>query len=180
MQLAGERIYLRFYQDKDAKALCELFLRNREFFQKYSPARGEDFYALESRRKAIKDGEAQRERDERYTFGIFLKGAGELIGSLSLSEVLRGSSQSCLIGYSLDKRHNGKGYMTEAVSLAVRFAFDKLKLHRIEAGVMPCNTASIRVLEKAGFRREGIARKNVEINGAWEDHLMLAILSDDV
>lgn len=69
--------------------------------------------------------------------------------------------------------------MTEAVKLIVDFAFHELKLHRIEAGVMPRNLGSMRVLEKAGFHKEGIARKNVKINGVWEDHQVLAILNPD-
>lgn len=101
-----------------------------------------------------------------------------MIGNIALTEVLRGSLQSCYIGYYLDQQHNGKGYMTEAAKLAVRFALDELNLHRIEAGVMPHNIGSILVLEKAGFHKEGIARKNVKINGKWEDHQVLAIISD--
>ncbi len=81
------------------------------------------------------------------------------------------------MGYSLDQEHNGKGYTTEAAKLVVKYAFETLNLHRIEAGVMPDNIASIRVLEKAGFHKEGIARKNVKINGRLEDHQMLAILN---
>jgi ribosomal-protein-alanine N-acetyltransferase len=77
----------------------------------------------------------------------------------------------------LDKDHNGKGYTTQAVKLIVKHAFEELKLHRIEAGVMPHNIGSIRVLEKAGFHKEGLARKNVKINGKWEDHEVLAILN---
>ncbi|MGK0468891.1 GNAT family N-acetyltransferase, partial [Clostridium sp.] len=83
-----------------------------------------------------------------------------------------------MVGYALDKQFNGKGYMTEAIKLVVRFAFNELSLHRIEAGVMPTNIGSITVLEKAGFCKEGIARKNVKINGKWKDHQMLAIISD--
>ncbi len=69
--------------------------------------------------------------------------------------------------------------MTETVRLVVDYAFHELKLHRIEAGVMPRNLGSMRVLEKAGFHKEGIARKNVKINGVWEDHQVLAILNPD-
>lgn len=69
--------------------------------------------------------------------------------------------------------------MTEAVRLTVDFGFKELKLHRIEAGVMPHNIRSMRVLENAGFHKEGIARKNVKINGVWQDHQVLAILNDE-
>lgn len=90
---------------------------------------------------------------------------------------MRGSLQSAVIGYFLDHHHNGKGYATEAIKALVDYAFEELHLHRIEAGVMPRNLPSQRVLEKAGFHREGIARKNVNINGIWEDHQVLAILN---
>lgn len=93
----------------------------------------------------------------------------------SFSDV-RGSLQSAFIGYFLDGKHNGKGYATKAVKLIVDYAFNELKLYRIEAGVMPHNKASIRMLEKAGFHKEGITRKNVKIKGKWEDHQVLAII----
>ncbi|CAH8715402.1 GNAT family N-acetyltransferase [Paenibacillus melissococcoides] len=69
--------------------------------------------------------------------------------------------------------------MTEAVKLVVRHAFDKLDFHRIEAGVMPHNIGSIKVLLKAGFHKEGIAKQNVKIHGRWEDHQTLAIINED-
>ena len=108
---------------------------------------------------------------------IFTINGDVLIGTIGLYQVIRGPRQSALLGYSLDQEHNGKGYMTQAANLVVNYAFDILKLHRIEAGVMPHNIGSIRVLEKAGFHKEGVARKSVEINGRWEDHQMLAILN---
>jgi ribosomal-protein-alanine N-acetyltransferase len=118
-----------------------------------------------------------RKEGQSYSFGIFLKATDELIGNVTLSEVLPVPHlRSGYIGYYLDKEHNGKGYMTEVARLAVKFAFDELKLHRIEAGVMPHNIRSMRVLEKAGFEKEGIARKNVKINGKWEDHQVLALI----
>jgi ribosomal-protein-alanine N-acetyltransferase len=121
-----------------------------------------------------------REEDRGYSFGIFRKGGNELVGTVSLSMVARGALQKCMIGYSLDQFHNGCGYTTEAVKLAVRYAFEELKLHRVEAGVMPENIGSLRVLEKAGFQKEGIERKGVEINGQWQDHQILSILSEDI
>lgn len=119
------------------------------------------------------------EKNAEYDFGVFLINSGDLIGIISLTEVVRGSLQSCWLGYFLDKSQNGRGYTTEAVRLVIKHAFEVLKLHRIEAGVMPHNTGSIRVLEKAGFEKEGLSKKNVLINGKWEDHLHFAIVSTD-
>lgn len=103
----------------------------------------------------------EREEDRRYSFGIFLNENDELIGEISLFDVVRGPMMKCILGYCLDEQQNGKGYMTEALHLIMKFAFKEANFHRIEAGVMPHNVGSIRVLEKAGFKKEGYARKNV-------------------
>ncbi len=119
-------------------------------------------------------------RDHSYSYGIFKRDSEELIGSIGLFKVERGPAHSCIMGYVLDKAHNGQGYMTETIPLLVNYAFEELQLHRIEAGVKPANLGSIRVLEKSGFHQEGIARKNLKINGKWEDHLILAIINEDM
>ncbi len=178
VRLTGGKVFLRFLEERDAPAMRDLHLRNREFFRKYITSRNDAFYTLEGQREAILKSVLQRENGERYSFGVFLKDTGELIGNVTLSQVLRDGLQSCFIGYYLDERQNGQGYMTEAVRLAVDFAFGELGLHRIEAGVMPHNVRSLRVLERAGFHKEGVARKSVKINGRWEDHQVLAIISD--
>ncbi|WP_409304829.1 GNAT family N-acetyltransferase [Peribacillus sp. SCS-155] len=177
--MAGEyAIDIRLVDLADA-ALLELEKNNRYFFQKYTPLKKEEFYTLQGQIDRIKKSISNASQDAGYTFGILLKDAGALIGVVSLTEVVRGDLQSCWIGYCLDKNNNGKGYMTQAVRLAVGYGFGKLKLHRIEAGVMPHNRASIRVLEKAGFHKEGIGRQNVRINGKWEDHQTLAIINNE-
>ncbi|GLC31742.1 GNAT family N-acetyltransferase [Clostridium omnivorum] len=179
MGLSGDEIFIRFFEDTDAEALLDLHLRNGEFFQKYSPTFSDDFYTLDSKYKYISNSIKQREEDKAYSFGIYLKDNGKLIGDISLYHISRGSLQRCLIGYSLDKQYNGRGYTTEAVYLAVEFAFNELKLHRVDAGVMLSNIGSMKVLEKAGFHKEGIEQKGVKINGKWEDHQIFAIISDN-
>jgi [ribosomal protein S5]-alanine N-acetyltransferase len=197
LRLRGDRIVLRFLTANDAESLLALHERNREFFRQFITTRPPDFHTLAAQQGEIERNLKGGEEGSRYSFGVFLaesgsdpatgsgtgrgqlRDTGELIGVVALTEVLRGPIQSCYIGYYLDKEHNGRGYATEAVRLAVAFAFDELKLHRLEAGVMPHNHASLRVLQKCGFRREGVARKSVEIDGVWQDHQMLAILAED-
>lgn len=174
--LSGENIYLKPFSVGDAEALLHLELENRGFFKNFSMERGEEFYTIKYQIDRINYFQKSSQNDQSYNFGIFKKD-GTLIGTINLFQVIRGSLQSAFIGYFLDKRHNGKGYTTEAVKLLVEYAFNELKLHRIEAGVMPHNIGSIRVLEKAGFHKEGIAVKNVKINGQWEDHQVLAIIN---
>lgn len=174
--IKGEAIYIRPVEIEDAAALLDLQINNRCFFEKFAVDRDKNFYTLESQLERIKRFEEDWKNDQAYNFGIF-QDNGTLIGTINLFQVLRGSLQSAFIGYFLDKKHNGKGYTTEAVKLIVEYAFSQLKLHRIEAGVMPHNIGSIRVLEKSSFHKEGLAKKNVKINGKWEDHQVLAIVN---
>ncbi|MCM3629156.1 GNAT family N-acetyltransferase [Paenibacillus glycanilyticus] len=164
---------------KDAEDLLDIQIRNKELFQKYSPAFPDDFYTLAAKKQFIQDAVKEREEDKKYNFGIFLRENDRLIGDVTLFHLQRGPLQKCLIGYALDAVHSGKGYATEAVKLAVEYAFQQLKLHRIEAGAMPRNGGSMRVLEKAGFQKEGIERKGVKINGVWEDHQIFSIIEEE-
>ena len=173
----GENIFIRPFTLEDVEARLKLQTENRNFFEMYSMARKSDFYTAKGQLKLIEKFDEKFKKDQEYNFGIFTTVDKKLIGTISLFQVIRGSLQSAFIGYFLDKENNGKGYATEAVKLIVEFAFINLNLHRIEAGVMPHNLGSIRVLEKSGFHKEGIAIKNVKINGKWEDHQVLAIIN---
>ena len=113
-----------------------------------------------------------------YRFYIALKGSNPIIGSIALSNIIRGAFQSCHLGYQLDGAHTGQGYMTEAVKRIVVFGFEELKLHRIEGNVIPRNLPSRAVLEKSGFVSEGLSNKYLKINGKWEDHLHYVILNE--
>jgi [ribosomal protein S5]-alanine N-acetyltransferase len=175
--LRSEEIYIKPLTEADAGTLLDLQVKNKSFFEQFSSERPKDYYTLETQKKLINSWEQHSKDDQAYHFGIFLAENNTLIGNIDLFQVLRSSLQSAFIGYSLDKDHNGKGYTTIAAKLVVHYAFTELQLHRIEAGVMPHNIGSIRVLEKAGFHKEGIAIKNVKINGNWEDHQVLAIIN---
>ena len=177
MKLVGQQIYLRFYKTSDASELANLHTRNREFFQRVSPLLSEAFYTEEHQKIRIEQALKKTDEGQLYAYGIFLKATDKLIGDISLTQIARGDLQSCYTGFTLDKEYNGKGYTTEALQLVVDFAFRELKLHRIEAGAMPDNIASIRVLEKVGFKKEGIAKENLKINGKWTDHQILGIIN---
>ncbi|MET3698867.1 ribosomal-protein-alanine N-acetyltransferase [Bacillus oleivorans] len=177
--LKGNNIYLRFFEESDTEELLALELRNKDFFKKYNTTKKDSFYTLDGQLQRIQRTTEMRENDQFYLFGIFLKETDKLIGVVMLSEVGRGPFQNCWLGYYLDQSHNGKGYMTEAVRIIVDYAFAELNLHRIDAGVMPHNVGSIRLLEKNGFHKEGIAKKNVLINGVWEDHQTMAIINEN-
>ncbi|MFF2908006.1 GNAT family N-acetyltransferase [Paenibacillus sp. NPDC057934] len=171
------QVYVRFPEEADAAELAALYKRNREFFEEFSPSIPEEFYTEEYQLEKIIKTKADRDEDQRYDFLVCHREDDRIIGSAGLTFVLRSSLQSCMIGYNLDRDYNGKGYMTEAVKQVVRYAFEELKFHRITGEASPRNPGSIRVLENAGFHKEGISRSNVKINGLWEDHQVLAIIN---
>ncbi|TVY04323.1 GNAT family N-acetyltransferase [Cohnella terricola] len=175
--IKDNNIYIRPLNIEDSLEILRLETENREFFEMFSMTRSNDFYTMENQIKRITKNQESMLKDQEYNFGIFTNNIDKLIGTINLFQVIRGSLQNAFIGYFLDKSSNGKGYATESVKLVVDYAFNELMLHRIEAGVMLHNIASMRVLEKAGFHKEGIAQKNVKINGIWEDHQVLAIIN---
>ncbi len=102
-----------------------------------------------------------------------------IIGRIALTGVMRGAFMSAHLGYWIDEEHQRRGYMTEAVRAVVRFAFDVLGLHRVQAAVMPHNAASLRVLEKLGFRKEGESPRYLQIAGKWADHAVFAVTAEE-
>ncbi|MFC7370334.1 GNAT family N-acetyltransferase [Fictibacillus iocasae] len=176
-EMKGTAIHIRLLTESDAEAMLQLQLENKAFFESTSAQRSSEYYTLGGTKERIRSYTEAAEKDYDYYFGIFKNDGNGLIGTINLFAVMRGSIQSAYVGYALDEKHNGQGYTTEAVKLVVDYSFNELKLHRLEAGVMPHNLGSLRVLEKAGFEREGLARKNVKINGKWEDHVQLAIVN---
>lgn len=171
----GMSVTIRRLRPEDAKALLQLRLRNREFVRPWEPLRPETQFREDWQRRSLLDLQEKWDAGREYGFGVFAHSSDELIGRVTLSNVARGAWQSCTLGYFLDERHNGRGLMTEAARLAVAFAFEEAGLHRVQAGVMPRNRGSVRVLEKVGFRYEGLAEYYVQINGVWEDHGIYSI-----
>lgn len=177
--MMSSEIYLKPLDLADAPAMLELKMRNRSFFQPFEPIRNEGHYTLEEQEHEIMNGIASSKQDQAYIFGVYLTQSNHLIGRIAITSVSRGVFLNAYLGYFIDQAYNGRGYATAAVTLVVRKAFEELNLHRIQAGVMPRNERSIRVLEKAGFRREGLAQRYLKINDQWEDHLLFAITAED-
>jgi ribosomal-protein-alanine N-acetyltransferase len=159
----------------------DLRRRNQEFLRPWEP-RGVNPFPLTDAGIAgsIERMQLEREEDRRFTFGIFERAGDRLVGTISLANVSRGAWQNATVGYFVDRECNGRGYATEAVKLVVQVAFERLGLHRVQAGVMPRNHASNRVMEKAGFRFEGYSPSYLQINGVWEGHNMYALTVEDV
>ena len=102
---------------------------------------------------------------------ILMEQPSKIIGVIGLNNVVWGAFFFLFLGYKLDKDYVDNGYMSMAVKMLTKYAFEELGLHRIEANVMPKNKASLRVLEKNQFINEGISKYYLNINGVWEDHI---------
>ena len=160
-------------------SVCAYYHTNRDFLKPFSPLRDPDFYTAKYHEAMLRSQAEDWEAERAYRFYIAAKNdPGSIIGTIALSNVVRGGFQSCFLGYQLDEAHVNQGYMTKAVSRIARFGFDALHLHRLEGNVMPRNTASRRVLEKCGFTAEGISKKYLKINGIWEDHIHYVLLNE--
>jgi ribosomal-protein-alanine N-acetyltransferase len=103
-----------------------------------------------------------------------------IVGLFELSDVVRGNFQNAYLGYWVGQPFAGQGYMREGMQLALRFAFQELRLHRVEANIQPANKRSLELAKHAGFRREGFSPRYLKIGGRWRDHERWAILAEDV
>jgi len=101
------------------------------------------------------------------------------VGAINLTGIIRGSFQSGYLGYYIGAPYCGKGYMTEALELMLTLAFRGHRLHRVEANIQPGNQGSLRLVQRAGFHREGYSPRYLKIGGRWRDHERWALLVDE-
>lgn len=180
-RIFSDRLVLRAPVEADVNAIRRLHLDNAEHLRPWSPAAepGADPFSPPALARLVVAQRKSWLEDRAYTLLIEEREApGQLAGRIALTEVVRGVFQSAVLGYWVDRRRQGQGLMTEAVAAVVRFAFDDLRLHRVQAAVVPHNLASRRVLTKTGFREEGVALRYLKIAGRWQDHVIHAITDD--
>lgn len=173
------RVALRTPQMSDYPAWAELRANSRDFLMPWEPLWAPDELSRASFRRRVRHYLRDLREDVGYALFIYDLDSTALVGGLTLCNVRRGVTQSCTLGYWVGAKYANQGYMTEAVRAIVPFVFDSLELHRLEAACLPNNTASMRLLERTGFKREGLARRYLRINGVWQDHLLYALLDSD-
>jgi ribosomal-protein-alanine N-acetyltransferase len=177
--ITGDGVALRAPQMSDCAEWAALREASRDFLTPWEPTWPADDLTRSSFRRRIKRYSEDQRSDLAYAFFIFRKPDDALVGGLTLANVRRGCAQAGSLGYWMGAPYARQGLMTAAVNALIPFAFATLKLHRIEAACIPANIASIRLLEKTGFKREGFARQYLCIDGVWQDHLLYARLKDD-
>ena len=180
INLHGRRVVLRTLGDADYAAWVEVRQRCHDWLVKWEPRSVHSAHLAEDERSfssrcAIR--ERERQMGTGFGFGIFVE--GRFVGEITLSSIQRGPLQSAYVGYWIDEAVAGRGLMPESVVTVLQYAFDSLRLHRVEINIIPRNGASRRVVEKLGLRFEGIAERYLEIDGAWEDHARYAITAEE-
>jgi ribosomal-protein-alanine N-acetyltransferase len=161
----------------DAPALAELLRDNRDFLAPWEPLRPEEYFTVDGQRAVI-GKDLERYGQESELPHVILNDAGQVIGRITLSGIVRGCFQSCTMGYWVSASHNGRGFASAAVREMVQVAFRKLGLHRVQAETLLHNVASQRVLERNGFARFGVAPAYLNIAGRWQDHILYQVLAD--
>lgn len=177
--LEGPRLVLRLPQMSDFAAWVALRQASRDFLAPFEPVWPADDFQRSSFQRRVQRHQSEALGGQAYGFLIFRRDDQTLLGGVSLSHVRRGVMQAATLGYWMGAPHAGRGVMSEAVGMLQPFVFQTLTLHRLEAACLPDNAPSIRLLEKAGFSREGYARKYLNIAGSWRDHVLYGLLAED-
>lgn len=177
--VAGDGLVLRPPSTSDYAEWAELRALSRAHLTPWEPAWSRDELSRSSYRRRLRAYGQDARDDLGYSFFIADTTSGAILGGMNISNVRRGAAQSASLGYWIGAPYAGRGIMQKAVRTVLPFAFRSLHLHRLEAASMLSNIHSQRVLEKTGFSREGLARRLLKINGAWEDHIIFSRLEDD-
>lgn len=176
------RLVLQLATPSLAGPVADFYARNAEYLREWDPERPEDFCAIQHQKRALRTAAKNARKGTNFQFWLRLR-HGEtakpvVIGMIALNSVIYGNFCSAYLAYKLDEAHTHQGLMGEALQKIIQVAFGELGLHRLEANIIPRNAASLALVEKAGFQPEGMARKYLQINGVWEDHLHMALLNE--
>jgi ribosomal-protein-alanine N-acetyltransferase len=177
--IAGDGVILRTPQMTDFAAWSALRGASRDFLMPWEPSWPSDDLTRTAFRQRMKRYAEDQRTDQAYPFFVFRKEDDVLVGGLVLASIRRGVAQSGSLGYWIGAHYARHGHMTAALRALIPSAFEVLRLHRLEAACIPTNVASVRLLERVGFQREGYAREYLCINGIWQDHLLYARLRAD-
>ena len=175
----GDGLYLRPAIAADYAAWAQLRAESRAFLKPWEPTWPDDDLTRAAFRRRLRRQTEDMARDESFTFLIFDSSTDALLGGLTVGGIRRGVAQAATLGYWMGGPFAGQGRMTRAVAAATRFGFATLRLHRIEAACLQENRPSMALLERNGFRREGLARAYLRIDGAWRDHVLYALLENE-
>ncbi|AXN30163.1 MULTISPECIES: ribosomal protein S5-alanine N-acetyltransferase [Vibrio] len=170
-------IILRTAEPTDGQLISDYFIANRAHLKQWEPRREDAFFSESGwTQRLIKLNELHR-MGLGYYLIIIDSESGEMLGTVSFSNISRFPFHACNLGYSLGENAQGRGVMTRALKMAVNYMFGIQNIHRIMAGYMPRNQRSEAVLNRLGFKREGFAEDYLLIDGRWEDHNLTSLIN---
>ncbi|EEX33544.1 MULTISPECIES: ribosomal protein S5-alanine N-acetyltransferase [Vibrio] len=170
-------IILRTAEPTDGQLISDYFIANRAHLKQWEPRREDAFFSESGwTQRLIKLNELHR-MGLGYYLIIIDRESGEMLGTVSFSNISRFPFHACNLGYSLGENAQGRGVMTRALKMAVNYMFSIQNIHRIMAGYMPRNQRSEAVLNRLGFKQEGFAEDYLLIDGRWEDHNLTSLIN---
>ena len=178
-KLTGERVFLRPPKRRDALKWQKLRMSSKSFLVPWEPSWDASSCTRRAYLRYFKNSNYLANMDRAYSFLIFKTDDKTLLGGINVGNVRRGVAQSASLGYWIGEKHSRNGYMKEALKLLIPSLFVDLRLNRIEAATLEENIASKNLLKKIGFKKEGVLRKYLKINGTWRDHILYGLLEND-
>ena len=180
IHLTTSRLILKQLLPDEGSAIIDYYLRNLAYLKPFEPIRADEFYTESYWRIVLQAEQTTDFENTQLRLAIMERSHPKrVIGITNFSGFIRGVFQACYLGYSLDEHKQGQGYMTEALTEAIRFLFEERNMHRIMANCLVSNQKSLAVLERLGFAEEGRAKEYLFINGKWEDHIMTALINEN-
>ncbi len=175
--LTHNEVRLRIVRIKDSKALEKLIYGNREWLKPWEATNpdGPTKFDIRAQVRAL-----LKQMDNQSGLPFVIEINGEIVGQINVSNILFGSVSSCSIGYWIAPGFAGRSITTTAVALVTDYMFNVVGLHRVEIDIRPENNASLRVVQKLGFRYEGLKERYIHINNDWRDHYVFALTYDEV
>jgi [ribosomal protein S5]-alanine N-acetyltransferase len=180
-QLSAGPVGLRPPRLRDGRAWGEIRLRNETWLTKWEPSSNHAWGERNSMTAWPPLVSALRKAARAGTMLPFVVTyGGKLVGQVNVSNIVHGVLRSCTVGYWVDRAVAGRGIVPTALALTIDHCFGEVGLHRVEVDIRPENTASLRVVEKLGLRREGYYERFLDIDGDWRDHLAFAVTVEDL
>ncbi len=179
-KLTGKRVFLRPPKRRDALKWQKLRMSSKSFLVPWEPAWDASSCSRRAFNRYFKNSNYLANMDRAYSFLIFKSDDKSLLGGINIGNIRRGVAQSASLGYWIGVTHARNGYMKESLKLLIPSLFIDLRLNRIEAATLEDNIASRNLLKKIGFKKEGILRKYLKINGSWRDHVLYGLLESDL
>jgi [ribosomal protein S5]-alanine N-acetyltransferase len=179
-RLETERLVVRMAADADVEAIARYFRENREHLAPSRPLVGEEFYTAAFWSGQVRANLAELAEGRSVRLFLFDRSAPErVVGNVNFTQIFRHPAHYCVVGYGLDRGHEGRGLMAEGLEAALQHMFRVQRMHRVMANYVPRNERSGRLLRRLGFVVEGYARDYLFLNGRWEDHILTSRLNPE-